>query len=393
MGVSCAHHLHERGVSVRLVERDGIAQATSTCGAGFIAFWGGGYVPQWESEELVACERYGIDFYTALHAELPVFPFRSAGSLYLATTDEGWELRLKPIAESTTVPGRQVLDGVQAAEAGQIVRSGSVVGGVFDPDPVQVVARDAVRAMTERLRGRAVPVDEQRPVTRLTVADGRVRGVQTLHGDIAADAVVLAVGMWANRLLAPHGAWLPYAAMGALRITTEPLGIPPTMPMLLVPEVGAWVREQEGALLWGAGYGGRHRTAWLDVDPPERPSEMPMDGLWETQRIGAQLASVLPPLGRYHDFTYAEGAPCYTPDLLPLIGELSEIDGVYALGGDSEAGITHGPAFGRALAEAITGSEPFVSLERFRPDRFGAQFENSRQVADAIAQAEGGVFH
>jgi glycine/D-amino acid oxidase-like deaminating enzyme len=45
MGVSCAHHLHERGATVRLVERDGIAQATTTCAAGFIAFWGGGWVP------------------------------------------------------------------------------------------------------------------------------------------------------------------------------------------------------------------------------------------------------------------------------------------------------------------------------------------------------------
>ena len=394
LGVSCAHHLHERGAAVRLVERDGIAQATSTCGAGFIAFWGGGYVPQWESEELVACERYGIDFYTALNDELPVFPFRRAGSLYLATSEDGWDHRMRPIAECTNVPGRQVLDATEAAELGQIVRAGSVLGGVFDSDPVQVVAREAVRALAERLRARGVPVDERRPVTRLVVTDGRVRGVQTLHGDIAADAVVIAAGPWANQLLAPHGGWLPYAPMGALRITTEPLGIPPTMPMLLIPDLSyAWVREQDGGLLWGGAYGGRHRTALLDVDPPERLREMPMDGLWETQRIGAHAASVLPPLGRYHDFTYAEGAPCYTPDLLPLIGELPQIGGLYALEGDSEAGITHGPAFGRALAELITGAAPFVSLERFRPDRFGAQFDTARQVADAVAAAEGGVFH
>jgi sarcosine oxidase, subunit beta len=394
LGVSCAHHLHARGAVVRLVERDGIAQGTSTCGAGFVAFWGGGYVRDWECAELVACERYGIDFYTELHDDLPVFPFRRAGSLYLATSEEGWEERLKPIARCTMIPGRQVLDGVQAAEVGQIVRPGSIVGGVFDPDPVQVVARDAVRALAQRLRGRGVPIDERRPVTGLIVSSGRARGVETLHGDVLADAVVLAAGMWANPLLEPHGAWLPQAPMGALRITTEPLGIPDTMPMLLIPDTSyGWIREHEGGLLWGGAYGGRHRSALLDIEPPERVREMPMDGLWETQRIGAQLASVLPPLARYHDFTYAEGAPCYTPDLLPLIGALPEIDGLYVLGGDSEAGITHGPAFGRVLAELVSAADPFVPLERFRPDRFAGQFTTAQEVAERIARAESGAFH
>ncbi len=80
-------------------------------------------------------------------------------------------------------------------------------------------------------------------------------------------------------------------------------------------------------------------------------------------------------------------------DLLPLIGALPEIGGVYVLGGDSEAGITHGPAFGRALAELISGDDPFVSLERFRPERFGGQFTTAQGVAEEIARAEGGVFH
>lgn len=393
MGVSCAHHLNERGASVRLLERDGTAQATSTCGAGFVAFWGGGYVPQWESSEFVACERYGIDFYTALHDEMPTFGFRRAGSLYLGVSEAGWEAQLKPIAASTNVPGRQVLDAADAAQVGEIVRADGVVGGVFDPDPVQVVARDAIGAMAQRLRDRGVPVDERRPVTRVVVEHDRVKGVETPHGNVLADVVVVAAGMWSNQLLASNGVWLAYAPMGALRITTEPLGVPSTVPMLLIPDIAhAWVRESEGSLLWGGAYSGQHRSALLDVDPPERLRELPMDGLWETQRIGAQLASALPLLARYHDFTYAEGAPCYTPDLLPLIGEVPSVEGLYVLGGDSEAGITHGPAFGRALADAITGHDPFVPLEPYQPDRFDGRYETARQVADAVASAEGGVF-
>ena len=68
LGVSCAHHLHARDVHVHVIERDGIAHATSTCGAGFVAYWAGGYVPQWGAPELL-CEKYGIEFYTQLHAD------------------------------------------------------------------------------------------------------------------------------------------------------------------------------------------------------------------------------------------------------------------------------------------------------------------------------------
>ncbi|MBE4720577.1 FAD-binding oxidoreductase [Pseudarthrobacter sp. AB1] len=394
-GVSLAHHLHDQGAKVRIVERDGIAQATSTCGAGFVAYWAGGWGAQAESADMVACERYGLDFYTELHEEFPVFPLRRNGSLYLATRDGGWDQGMKPIVESSLVPGRQILDRNEAVELGQIVRADAVVGGVFDPDPVQVDAHGAVLAAAQRLRSRGVAIDERRPATRLIVSEGRVRGVETPYGDILAETVVLAAGMWSNQLLAPHSVWLPYAPMGALRITTEPLAIPDTMPMLLIPDAShAWVREKNGGLLFGCAYNGQHRSALLDVDPPDRLREMPMDGLRETQRLGAQLASVLPPLGRYQDFTYTEGAPCFTPDLLPLIGEVPEISGVYVFGGDNESGITHAPALGRALAQMITGHEPFVPMEQFRPDRFNGQFTTAREVAHSVARSrgEGGVF-
>src|SRR5580658_11044072 len=96
MGLSAAHHLEQRGVSVHVLERDGVAQATTSCGAGFVAYWAGGLITPWGTDEL-ACEQYGIDFYTELHARRPAFPFRRAGSLYLAMTERGWEQRVKAI--------------------------------------------------------------------------------------------------------------------------------------------------------------------------------------------------------------------------------------------------------------------------------------------------------
>jgi sarcosine oxidase, subunit beta len=390
MGIACAHHLNERGVSVRVIDRDGIAQGTTTAGAGFVAYWAGGLVPPWQAEEL-ACERYAIDFYSQLHAEQPSFSFRVAGSLYLAMTHRGWRERVSAIADCASLPKRRLLDLDEAAEAGVIVRREAIVeAGVYDPDTVQLVAADATRTLARRLRENGVPIHERRPATALLLDHNRVAGVQTPCGPLNADAVVIAAGMWSNMLLRPH-AWLPYAPLGAVRVTTEPLGLPSTTPMLQVPELGAWLREEAGALVWGAGYEGRHRNAFLDDDPPERMEQLPMDGVWETQHKGAALSSAIPCLARYRHFTYAQGAPCHTPDLLPLVGPVPDIEGLYVLGGDNEAGVTHAPGLGRALAELVAGAEPFIDLDRYRPGRFGDAYRSTREVAIAVERVLDGI--
>ena len=66
LGCAAALHLLERGVEdVLVLERDGLAQATSHAGGGFVGRWGGGYVPAWGTQEL-ALEAYGLDFYRSL---------------------------------------------------------------------------------------------------------------------------------------------------------------------------------------------------------------------------------------------------------------------------------------------------------------------------------------
>jgi sarcosine oxidase subunit beta len=383
-GICCAHHLNERGIAVHVIERDGVAQATTSCGAGFIAYWAGGLIPPWAEQEL-ACERYAITFYSELHAERPAFSFRRSGSLYIAMTERGWQERVKAVANFSEIRTRRLLDRDEAVEVGVILRrDGLVTGGVYDPDTVQLVARDATRTLATMLRERGVSIAERSPATRLLIDRGRVRGVETPAGMLAADAVVLAAGMWANLLLREHGIWLPYAPMGAIRITTESLSLPATVPMLQVPEFGAWLREEGGALVWGTGYEGRHRHAFLAGDPPERMEELPMDGLWETQRKGLAMAAAIPCLARYREFTYTQGAPCHTPDLLPLVGPVGGIEGLYVLAGDNEAGVTHAPGLGRALAEHIAGDEPFIDLQRYRTDRFGQRFQTTRDVGLAV---------
>jgi sarcosine oxidase subunit beta len=94
MGAAAALHLRERGLDVVLVERDDIAQGTSTAGAGFIDLWGAGYVPSWDGEEL-EIEHYGLDFYASLAERGHDLAYRRNGTLSWRRT----AAYARPIAE------------------------------------------------------------------------------------------------------------------------------------------------------------------------------------------------------------------------------------------------------------------------------------------------------
>ena len=85
---------------------------------------------------------------------------------------------------------------------------------------------------------------------------------------------------------------------------------------------------------------------------------------------------------------YGSRCPLYRRTIRALIGPLPEIKGLYVLTGDNEAGITHGPGYGRATAELITCKRPFIDLEAFRVDRFEGGFSSAREVAVAIAGSD-----
>jgi glycine/D-amino acid oxidase-like deaminating enzyme len=383
-GLNTANHLNQLGVEVRVVERDRLAGATTTCGAGFIAYFAGGMVADWGPEE-VALEGYAIDYYTKLYEERGGYSFLNPGMLFIATSQAAWDSRLQPIVDyAENIPGAEVLDAESAAKRGEVVDPEHIVGGVYHPQPIQMIAGDALRALGERLREEGVQVDERLEVTDLIVDDGRIRGVETEDGPIRARRVVLATAMWTNTLLRGHADPVAYAPLGVVRINTEPLGLPETMPMIMVPEEDVWIRQEKGALRYGCRYGGNHRDALLDHDPPERLREMPTDGIRAVEKIAAQLSAAVPPLGRYEEFSYIEGYPCYTPDKLPILGPIESVEGLYVLTGDGETGITHGPGFGRELARMIAGEAPEIDVDRYRPDRFGAGWPTARAVADEI---------
>jgi D-amino-acid dehydrogenase len=82
------------------------------------------------------------------------------------------------------------------------------------------------------------------------------------------------------------------------------------------------------------------------------------------------IARALFPLGeRLDPAPWLGRRPCL-PDMLPAIGPVPGLKGLWADFGHHHLGFTLGPASGRLIAEMMTGAQPYADPHPFRVDRF-----------------------
>jgi sarcosine oxidase subunit beta len=394
MGASATLHLLEAGVpKVRLLERDGLFEATSGAGGGFLGPWTALTPSHGTESKAVPVERYGLDFYAELDAAGYDVDFRQNGILWVAASEAAWEM-VQGMAWSAADPGSVEIEPARLAEfTGGTLSAEGVHGTRYLPSGAQVTTVKVGAALADRIGRLGGIVDTRRPVTGIRVRGGRVVGVDTPWGPVDCDAVVMAAGAWTNQLLQPLGIFLPAVPQVTSRITTEPIGIPESLPVLMLQglmpaEVGGgtvlWIRGHHGGLLWGGMYLTPPRNILVDAVVPDRLDELPTDGVLENQRV-ARGAAFMPALSQPASVRVKHGAPCYTPDNGPLVGPVPEVEGLYALGGDNELGVTQGPGLGKALADHIAhGSSDLADLDEWRLDRFGGGFPDAAEVFDVV---------
>ena len=389
-GAAAALHLLEAGAgSVRLIERDGMFEGTSAAGAGFVGIWAAA-VPALGAEE-EAVERYGLGFYRDLQERGHDIDFVQNGMLYVAARDDV-RVYLEPMDGNEADPDTVMVDGERVEQlTGGVVRAAEVHGAIYQPAGAQIFAPAVGAALTARIRELGGVVDTRRPATGLRVAGGRVTGVETATGVIDCDTAVLAAGAWTNELLRPLGVYLPCIPLLTSRMITEPLDLPAGMPTILLLGIDEtnevlWLRRHRGALLWGGSYAVSPHAALLGAERlPARFDETALDGVLHIQEMGRKAERLMPVLARYKSYWLKHGAPCYTPDQRSLVGPVPGVEGLYAIAGDNEQGITHGPGFGKALADHVVhGSSELTSLDAWRIDRFDGRFTGDAEVAEAL---------
>jgi sarcosine oxidase subunit beta len=222
----------------------------------------------------------------------------------------------------------------------------------------------ATQAFANHARRLGAAIREGVAAAGIRVENGRVTGVESSAGFIAADRVIVAAGVNTPALLAPLGLDLPLSVKIVHVIQSEIL--PPTLaPAFGVANANCAGRQEAGGRLRYTNARGDwpgDPDAWTNASLAPTANEM--------RAVVERVAEVLPIAGTTPIANTWGGLIDLTPDALPVIDAPAAIAGLVIAAGFSGHGFCLGPVSGLLCADLATGRAPRHDLSAFRLDRF-----------------------
>ena len=210
-------------------------------------------------------------------------------------------------------------------------------------------------------------------VTDILMDGNTATGVITNNGIIGADVVIIASGAWAPILAKKVGVNLALAPVRSQYWITERNEIfPETMPMVVLPDVNAYLRPESGAMLFGIRE--RKSIAVSPVDVPNDISKFKFSddkGMNDLSEVIDKLAAFFPSVYDIGLKYYIAGFSAYTPDNYLSMGAASGNDNLLFATGCVGAGIAVCGGVGLAFAEMAAGNANPYDFSAFNIHRFG----------------------
>jgi 4-methylaminobutanoate oxidase (formaldehyde-forming) len=358
VGASVAYHLTRLGWrDVLLLERKQLTSGTTWHAAGLIG-------QLRATQNLTRLAKYSAELYAGLEAETgQPTGFRQHGSLSLARTVERFvELRRAASMAATFGLAVEVLGPAEAKARHPLLAVEDVAGAVFIPSDGQANPIDITQALAKGARMGGARIVERCKVTGISHANGRVTGVLTEHGPVAADVVVNCAGMWSRAVGRLAGVNVPLQACEHFYVLTEPMvDLPKDLPVLRDPDGWLYAKEDAGKLLVGV-FEPVAKPWGVDGIPDDFEfGELPED--WDHFMPFLEDAMRrIPALARVGIRKFFCGPESFTPDDRYHLGEAPELRGFFVAAGFNSIGIQSAGGAGMALAEWIVRGRPPMDL-------------------------------
>lgn len=367
IGCNTAYHLTKLGMTdVVVLERDKLTSGTTWHAAGEIvpAVLGS----EWECELYT----YGRNLIAGLEAETGLSTgFRRVGYIQPADTAE----RLEEMRRGAAFMNRfgievQEISAAEAAELFPVGDFSNTIAAFWYPLEGRTNPVDTTTALARGARSRGARIVEDTRAEEILVRNGRVVGVRTDKGDIAAEHAVICAGMWSRQIGARAGINLPLQAAEHYYLVTEPVeGITRDLPLLEDPHSWAYFREETGGLL--VGLFEPDAAPWHIDAIPESFAFGEIEPDWE--RVTPYLEAAFRRVPGVADAGVRKlfcGPESFTPDLAPLVGMAPGLRNCWVAAGLNSLGILNGPGIGMSLAHWIVEGHCPVDHTRFNVDRF-----------------------
>jgi sarcosine oxidase subunit beta len=371
-GSSCAFHLAEAGVKTTLIERRHPAagptgRSSAICHAFYL------------TPELSRLAGRGTDI-------LRNMPTLTGGPACFHQVGMLWVVGEAAAAEWAAAVERIRGEGaeIETLRPDEVRRLAprfnhdGVTLGVWEPTCGYADPYDAANALAQAARSRGAALLLNTEVSRIAVSGGKVAGVETRDGRrLAADAVVVAAGVWTKPLLAALGIDLPiHVERHPMAVLDAPKRARAVLPFAWCDDILCNYARPEGenTILvgtWaGGGTGLRHQTM---ARPARVGDPDAYDEVVDMEESAAILACITPRVPEMEALGVRKGyAGLYdmSPDDNPIIDRVPGIDGAYVICGSSGHGFKLGPAVGEAVARWVTTGRSEL-LAPFTLGRFG----------------------
>ncbi|HYW72233.1 MAG TPA: glycine oxidase ThiO [Pyrinomonadaceae bacterium] len=356
IGLGIARALAQRGVrEVTVIERDDFGCEASWAAGGILA-------PQVEADA-------ADDFFRLAHASRELYPdlakelhsesgvdieLDTTGTLYVAFTEEQEDelcLRYRWQQNEGLAVEWLTHDQVRALEP---CLSRDVRCALRFPRDFQVENRRLVTALLHSTRKLGVSLIDHCAVKQVSVAAGRVRGVETSQGFMGSQHVVLAAGAWSSVLDPSRRSQVEPIRGQMLCFRSEPQ----IARHVIYGARGYLIPRRDGRLLAGS----TNEQAGFD----KRVTE---EGVESIKAMALELAPQIATLSLIDKWA---GFRPRAQDDLPVLGMSAEIEGLSLATGHYRNGILLAPITGKLMAEAIVSGKVPDLMAPFSPERFRA---------------------
>ena len=370
VGCSVAYHLAKNGWNdVVLVERQELTSGSSWHAAG-------GLFTVTRPSAAARIHKYTFDIYRELEKESGrSCGFHLTGGLNLCRTREEVDsnLMMQSACRRLGIESH-FLSPEEARTKAPILDTKDVISCLWEEDGGHVDPASATQAFAVAARNLGVKIYRHTPVIRTSWLPDRTWQVGTASGNIRAETIVNAAGLWSREVGRLAGIELPLIPVEHHYLVTDSIDeieeLDFELPQINDNETGCYARQEGQGLLLGAYE--RTCTHWAEDGTPQNfGHELLPDDLSRMDWNFRKAVEIIPCLAEAGIKRVINGPMIFSPDLGPLIGPHPDLENYFCANGVM-AGFNQGAGIGKAISEWIIQGEPEFDLFCWDVARFGS---------------------
>ena len=377
-GCSIAYHLTQMGwKDVVLLDKGEL-----TSGATFHA---AGLVGQLRaSVNITKMLKYSIELYSRLEEETGQHTgWSEVGGLRIASSKNRMEeLRRSAAMAKTFGLPMELISPKEACDLFPVMEKKGIVGAAFLPTDGQIDPSGVTYALAKGARDRGAMIYTETRVAGITLKNGAVYEVITEKGNIKAEIVVNAAGIWAPEIGKMVSVSIPIIPMEHQYIITKPIkGVRKGMTTMRDPDNLVYFREEVGGLIMG-GYEHNPIPWALDGIPRDFTKTLLKSNYEHFEPLSLLAMKRVPVIGQAEIITLLNGPEAFTSDGDFIMGEAAEVKNFFVAAGFCAHGIAAGGGAGKMMAEWIIEGEPSLDLWRLDIRRLGGHHGSQKYALD-----------